>query len=121
MTNRFPTYTSHSMARCFKCGGMLVHLEKNIGNTYGDGEHSGTCKLCHHITWYNIKKEDTVKDLSGYKELGYVNGWAPGQPPEEYRICKEAKHDLQWRSAGRCVGEYWCEKCQIKFSVDSSD
>jgi hypothetical protein len=58
------------------------------------------------------KKEDIL-------DLGYMNSW--GESPEEYKKCRDADHELTCREPYRCVIEYTCKVCKIKWSVDSSD
>lgn len=52
-------------------------------------------------------------------DLGYINSWI--EEPVEYVYCKTEKHKLESKQVGRCVTEYTCPKCQIKFTIDSSD
>lgn len=57
--------------------------------------------------------------MDGYKDLGYMNGWK--ETPPEYDRCKKLGHPLKEDGIGRCLAEYSCPICKIKFKVDSSD
>lgn len=54
------------------------------------------------------------------KNLGIANGWK--DEPEEYKACREQKHEVKSFSSSSwsCYTYYCCEKCQIKWEVDSS-
>ena len=54
-------------------------------------------------------------------DLGYMNSWSKN--PELYDKCVKEKHklSLQKDPFSRCITHYYCPKCRIKFSVDSSD
>lgn len=57
--------------------------------------------------------------MDEYKDLGYANGWK--ETPPEYDKCKKLGHPLKEEGIGRCLAEYSCPICKIKFKVDSSD
>jgi len=54
------------------------------------------------------------------KNLGYMNGWFDGTP-EELKKCRELGHELEKETIGRCLNEYTCDICNIKYKIDSSD
>jgi hypothetical protein len=54
------------------------------------------------------------------KDLGYLNGWYDN-PPQEYKNCKDKGHKTEQKTIGRCLNEYTCKECDIKYTVDSGD
>ena len=54
MKKQYPVYESHNKAKCFKCGGVLVNRKEKTENKTGNGEYSGECTFCKHITWYDL-------------------------------------------------------------------
>lgn len=56
---------------------------------------------------------------SEYVDLGYMNDWK--ETPPEVQQCREAKHIMFYETIGRCLYEYSCKECKIKYKVDSSD
>jgi len=55
------------------------------------------------------------------KDIGYANGWSfVGGTPEIVKKCQKKGHTLESKKVGNCEHEYWCEKCQYKYRVDSS-
>ena len=66
-------------------------------------------------------------DPSASVHLGTMNGWGEDkkQWPQQYRHCQIRKrkhaHKISETPLGRCLKEYECKKCKIKWSVDSSD
>lgn len=55
-----------------------------------------------------------------YKDFGYANGWWDGTP-DEVQKCRDEGHQKESKTVGRCVTEYTCDICKIKYMVDSSD
>ena len=66
-------------------------------------------------TGYNITSALPVV----IKDLGTMNGW--NETPIEFKVCKEAGHELTVENLGRCYNKYTCEICKISWKVDSGD
>ena len=53
------------------------------------------------------------------KDLSTMNDW--NETPPEFKVCKEAGHELTVENLGRCYNKYTCEICRISWKVDSGD
>jgi hypothetical protein len=53
MAREFPTFQSHSDARCFSCSGHLRD-HKSSGMPPRQGDWRATCVKCGKTTWYDL-------------------------------------------------------------------
>lgn len=65
-------------------------------------------------------------DPNAIVSLGTMNGWGDRKNyPAQYKFCVRKRpknpHVLTQRNLGRCLTEYECSICKIKWTVDSSD
>ena len=51
-------------------------------------------------------------------DLGCLN-YKPA--PEVLKNCQDLKHELKRKEIHRCITEYTCEICGLKYNIDSGD
>ena len=56
--------------------------------------------------------------MSDYKSFGAMNGWS--KTPIEVHKCWDLEHDLDRVEIRRCVTEYTCPICKIKYKIDTA-
>jgi hypothetical protein len=75
---------------------------------------------------YLKKAHEPDPDPNAPVHLGMMNGWGNKKDyPAKYKFCirKRSKnpHPITQTTIGRCLIEYECAICKIKWTVDSSD
>ena len=75
---------------------------------------------------YLDKAFEPEPDPNTLVHLGTMNGWGDKKNyPAKYKFCmrKRSKnpHPITQATVGRCLIEYECPICKIKWTVDSSD
>lgn len=98
------------------------------------------CRGSYHIERYNgsdwqyagISISKQRKDMNEVKDLGTMNGWYKGNPPEyDAHLAKCGKphptfpqyrhFNMTIKKLGNCYYAYHCHDCGILYRVDSSD
>ncbi len=73
--------------------------------------------------------ETPTQTQKPWVDLGYMNGWYNGTPPQYEEHAKKQQEDLangrehpmRGETVGRCVIQTWCDACRLTWKVDSSD
>jgi hypothetical protein len=65
--------------------------------------------------WSSVKFVEN-KSIDGYRDCGTANGWK-----EKPSIVEKCNHPKREKTIGRCLTEYTCDICKIRYEVDSSD